>query len=147
MNSLESLDHENQEPKSTQGESDQNVAPEVSTSDSPQDTGVTHDPDSVSPEAVDHEKTLMAITATTAIKNTDQGDKNSKNGGTEDVSREAALNAVVEGFKALLWAELEKVNARYEAQERVASVNLERLSASVWAQSLLCLCRVCIQSS
>lgn len=46
-------------------------------------------------------------------------------------AREASINIIVEGFKALLWAELEKVNARYEAQERVAGVTMERLNASV----------------
>ncbi|KAG0362988.1 hypothetical protein BG005_003214 [Podila minutissima] len=45
-------------------------------------------------------------------------------------AREASINIIVEGFKALLWAELEKVNARYEAQERVAGVTMERLNAS-----------------
>ncbi|KAG0030606.1 hypothetical protein BGZ82_007371 [Podila clonocystis] len=45
-------------------------------------------------------------------------------------TREASINIIVEGFKALLWAELEKVNARYEAQERIAGVAMERLNAS-----------------
>ncbi|KAG0005580.1 hypothetical protein BGZ80_008647 [Entomortierella chlamydospora] len=49
---------------------------------------------------------------------------------SDDAAYEASVNIAVEGFKALLWAELEKVNARYEAQERVAGVNLERLNAS-----------------
>ncbi|KAF9926631.1 hypothetical protein FBU30_003815 [Linnemannia zychae] len=48
----------------------------------------------------------------------------------EETAREASINSIAEGFKALLWAELEKVNARYEAQERIASVTMDRLNAS-----------------
>ncbi|KAF9579449.1 hypothetical protein BGW38_004281, partial [Lunasporangiospora selenospora] len=44
--------------------------------------------------------------------------------------RAAIIDRVVDGFKALLWAELEKVNARYEAQEKVATNTLERLNTS-----------------
>ncbi|KAG0244144.1 hypothetical protein B0O80DRAFT_137665 [Mortierella sp. GBAus27b] len=128
LDSLESVDHENEESKSTQGGQNGEKS-EATVSDSLQDTDVPKDTESASP-AVDHEKTLMAITATTAIKVKSQGNASPRNGDTPDSSREAALNAVGEGFKALLWAELEKVNARYEAQERVASVNLERLKAS-----------------
>ncbi|KAF9353448.1 hypothetical protein BGX26_008789 [Mortierella sp. AD094] len=60
----------------------------------------------------------------------DQGKASKEKTPSEDAAHEASVNIVVEGFKALLWAELEKVNARYEAQERVAGVNLERLNAS-----------------
>ncbi|KAG0332910.1 hypothetical protein BG004_001053 [Podila humilis] len=52
----------------------------------------------------------------------------------DQAAREAKIKVIVEGFKALLWAELEKVNARYEAQERIASVTMERLNAS-WRAS------------
>ncbi|KAG0201219.1 hypothetical protein BGX28_005897 [Mortierella sp. GBA30] len=63
---------------------------------------------------------------------TDNGAAKKQNGtaDADDVTREETLNAIIEGFKALLWAELEKVNARYEAQERVATLNMERLSSS-----------------
>ncbi|KAG0045049.1 hypothetical protein BGZ83_009689 [Gryganskiella cystojenkinii] len=47
----------------------------------------------------------------------------------EEAAREASIKIIVDGFKALLWAELEKVNARYEAQERIAGVTMERLNA------------------
>ncbi|KAF9365301.1 hypothetical protein BGX34_010514 [Mortierella sp. NVP85] len=117
LDSLESLDHEN-------------PTEDVTTTNPPQGTEATENVDSPSPGASDHGKTLISVTATTVIKGKDQGDESLKNGSAEDPSREAAIKTIVEGFRALLWAELEKVNARYEAQERVASVNLERLNAS-----------------
>ncbi|KAF9433632.1 hypothetical protein BGZ76_009193 [Entomortierella beljakovae] len=67
------------------------------------------------------------------ISESDQRTKSPSQSSTkeaDDAANEAILKIVVDGFKALLWAELEKVNARYEAQERVAGVNLERLNAS-----------------
>ncbi|KAF9189681.1 hypothetical protein BGZ50_000629 [Haplosporangium sp. Z 11] len=58
-------------------------------------------------------------------------DAQESNGGvSKDAAREEKIKGIVEEFKALLWAELEKVNARYEAQEHLAAATLERLNTS-----------------
>ncbi|KAG0261343.1 hypothetical protein DFQ27_003047 [Actinomortierella ambigua] len=43
---------------------------------------------------------------------------------------QAEINGIADGFRALLMAELQKVNARYEAQEKIGGVLLERLNAT-----------------
>ncbi|KAG0352491.1 hypothetical protein BGZ54_002754, partial [Gamsiella multidivaricata] len=122
---LESVDQEDQEQLS-KGETDQNVEHEITISNPPGSANAAMDADKVIPAAGDQETTLIT---TTTNKEDEDGQKNGV-AGAEDATKEARVIVIVEGFKALLWAELEKVNARYEAQERVASVNLERLHAS-----------------
>ncbi|KAF9388825.1 hypothetical protein CPC16_006225 [Podila verticillata] len=83
------------------------------------------DPEEVEPRLnlqEQHQHVVAASSAAGSVK-----ESKSK---VDDATREASINIIVEGFKALLWAELEKVNARYEAQERVAGVTMERLNAS-----------------
>ncbi|KAF9180222.1 hypothetical protein BGZ49_005056, partial [Haplosporangium sp. Z 27] len=106
LESLENVDHEDQEPTQIEKNDDQEV--KITISKSIDSGSINTDQEEVSAQA-------------------------SKERGTNDddaAALEANVGAIVEGFKALLWAELEKVNARYEAQERVAGVNLERLNAS-----------------
>ncbi|KAG0229268.1 hypothetical protein BGW42_001662 [Actinomortierella wolfii] len=51
---------------------------------------------------------------------------------TSGLSQEAQaeINRIADGFRMLLMAELEKVNSRYEAQEKIGGAQLERLSAT-----------------
>ncbi|KAF9108005.1 hypothetical protein BGX27_008516 [Mortierella sp. AM989] len=110
LESLESLDHENQE-RPSQTETDNKSEPKITSSNSV---------DSENATLINNDKSQIIGDQ----ENLASGEK------SEDAALEASISIIVEGFKALLWAELEKVNARYEAQERVASVNLERLNAS-----------------
>lgn len=131
MESLESLDHEDHE----HGDTDQNVEPSIPPEASPESVAAATDADSESP--VVSQETHHHVTLTTAqeenellVKET-VSTTNNKKTDEEEAAREASINIIVEGFRALLWAELEKVNARYEAQERIAGVTMERLNASV----------------
>ncbi|KAF9379719.1 hypothetical protein CPB97_008794 [Podila verticillata] len=100
LESLESLDPED---SSGSTETDQEVDPRLNLQEQ-------------------HQHVVTASSAAGSVK-----ESKSK---VDDAAREASINIIVEGFKALLWAELEKVNARYEAQERIAGVTMERLNAS-----------------
>ncbi|KAG0062350.1 hypothetical protein BGZ90_003123 [Linnemannia elongata] len=130
LESLESLDHEDHE----HGDTDQNVEPSIPPEASPESVAAATDADSESP--VVSQETHHHVTLTTAqeenellVKET-VSTTNNKKTDEEEAAREASINIIVEGFRALLWAELEKVNARYEAQERIAGVTMERLNAS-----------------
>ncbi|KAI9240224.1 MAG: hypothetical protein BYD32DRAFT_459017 [Podila humilis] len=93
--------------------------------DGPLESLESLDPEEVEPRLnlqEQHQHVVAASSAAGSVK-----ESKSK---VDDATREASINIIVEGFKALLWAELEKVNARYEAQERVAGVTMERLNAS-----------------
>ncbi|KAF9101428.1 hypothetical protein BGX29_005643 [Mortierella sp. GBA35] len=138
LDSLESLDHEEG------GDTDQDVESSVPPKELPESVASATDADSQSPIVIQpqddntnyqhHHVSLItaqeekdrlvqeteATTTTTMKAITDE----------EEAAREASINVVVDGFKALLWAELEKVNARYEAQERIAGVTMERLHVS-----------------
>lgn len=131
------MDHEDHE----HGETDQNAQPSNPTVASPESVAAATDADSGSPivphlHQDDDNSHHHNVTLTTAqeekdllVKETVSSPK--KKTDEEEATREASINIIVEGFRALLWAELEKVNARYEAQERIAGVTMERLSASV----------------
>ncbi|KAF9904166.1 hypothetical protein EC991_002960 [Linnemannia zychae] len=131
LESLESLDHQDHES----GETDQDVEPSLPPKASPESVAAASDADTESP-IVQHDISHNHVTLTSAQEENDrlveETVASSKNKRTEDeeATREASINVIVEGFKALLWAELEKVNARYEAQERIAGVTMERLNAS-----------------
>ena len=127
---LVSLDHIDQEPQITP-ESEHGVAEDASS-----------DPENSNQKEQDSQDSLTTTAASTLhslSEATDDRDSTKKQNGTassdEEATRQEGLKDIVEGFRSLLWAELEKVNARYEAQERVASLNIERLSSSVWPSS------------
>ncbi|KAF8936722.1 hypothetical protein BGZ47_009370 [Haplosporangium gracile] len=132
LESLESLDHEDHE----HGETDQIIEPSIPPKASPESVAALTDADSESPVVL--QENHHHVTLTTAQEENDllvkeavsSTSSNNKKSDEEETAREASINIIVEGFKALLWAELEKVNARYEAQERIASVTMERLNAS-----------------
>ncbi|GJJ71436.1 uncharacterized protein EMPS_03786 [Entomortierella parvispora] len=127
LGSLESADDEHApHADPVNGETDQNVEPVLDqVKESPESQEAIMDSDSQSPAVPIIQKTLVDV---------DHDDKGLASGvhskSTDDPEREASISLIVEGFKALLWAELEKVNARYEAQERVAGVTMERLNAA-----------------
>ncbi|KAK3836901.1 MAG: hypothetical protein J3R72DRAFT_450015 [Linnemannia gamsii] len=125
LESLESLDLES-------GETDQDVEPSLSPKESPEGVTAATDADSESP-VVQHDTSHHHVTLTSAQEEKDRLVKETVSPSSnkeEEAAREASINTIVKGFKALLWAELEKVNARYEAQERIAGVTMERLNAS-----------------
>ncbi|KAG0274552.1 hypothetical protein BGZ95_009669 [Linnemannia exigua] len=127
LQSLESLDHES-------GETDQDVEPSIPPKASPESVTAATDADSESP-VVQHDGSHHHVTLTSAQEEKDRPVKGTSSPSSikteeEEAAREASINIIVEGFRALLWAELEKVNARYEAQERIAGVTMERLNAS-----------------
>jgi len=133
LGSLESADHEHARADPAGDETDQDVEPVLDeVKNSPESQDAVMDADSVSPNVPLTQKSLT---------NVDPVNKGLASGASpkspEDPAREASINLIVEGFKALLWAELEKVNARYEAQERVAGVTMERLNAAVSLMDLL----------
>lgn len=138
MESLESLDLEDHE----HGNTDQNIDPSIPPEVSSESVAAATDADSESP--VVPQENHHHVTLTTAqeenellVKETVPSTSNNKKTDEEEAAREASINIIVEGFRALLWAELEKVNARYEAQERIAGVTMERLNASVSLSFLL----------
>ncbi|KAF9539618.1 hypothetical protein EC957_005173 [Mortierella hygrophila] len=131
LESLESLDHEDHE----QGDTDQNVEPSILSKASPESVAAATDDDSES--SADSQENHHHVTLTTSqeenellVKETVSSTSSNKKTDEEEAAREASINIIVEGFRALLWAELEKVNARYEAQERIAGVTMDRLNAS-----------------
>ncbi|KAG0319621.1 hypothetical protein BGZ99_004996 [Dissophora globulifera] len=126
LGSLENLDHEGLE-QSTRREEDHAVEPTVTIVDASESARTCMDADGASPTSAAHK--LIVPTAVGAEQS--QSPETAEGESNTDTASKASLKIIVEGFRALLWAELEKVNARYEAQERVASVNLERLNASV----------------
>ena len=132
MESLESLDHEDHE----HGDTDQHIESSILSKTPSESVAVATDVDSESP--VVPQENHHHVTLTTAqeenellVKESVPSTSNNRKTDEEEAAREASINIIVEGFRALLWAELEKVNARYEAQERIAGVTMERLSASV----------------
>ncbi|KAF9139300.1 hypothetical protein BGX30_008153 [Mortierella sp. GBA39] len=131
LESLESLDHEDHE----QGDTDQNVELSIPPKASPESVAAATDADNEGPVA--SQESHHHVTLTTSqeenellVKETVSSTSNNKKTDEEEAAREASINIIVDGFRALLWAELEKVNARYEAQERIAGVTMDRLSAS-----------------
>ncbi|KAF9897295.1 hypothetical protein BX616_005849, partial [Lobosporangium transversale] len=141
LESLESVDHEDQEKP---GQSDQDDST-ATTESKPRSTTAIDGSDSNADAALEvgyaspateaknqgehsNQEALAAKGTIDLAKIQNQTIRNEKNANAK--TQEASLNAIVDGFKALLWAELEKVNARYDAQERVASVSLDRLNAS-----------------
>ncbi|KAG9063289.1 hypothetical protein KI688_004171 [Linnemannia hyalina] len=138
LESLESLDHEDHE----QGDTDQNVEPSILPKASPESVAAATDDDSESP--VVSQENHHHVTLTTSqeenellVKEAVPSTSNNKKTDEEEAAREASINIIVDGFRALLWAELEKVNARYEAQERIAGVTMDRLNDSVSLSLLL----------
>ena len=126
---LESLDHEDAE---TQVIIDQQVEPRFTENGSRERTGAVVDADNASDAPGQQTLVTSAADETQVEQSQERGNPKQKTDvSLDDGANRAGLNTILEGFKALLWAELEKVNARYEAQERVAGVNLERLNASV----------------
>ncbi|KAF9988127.1 hypothetical protein BGZ75_009966 [Mortierella antarctica] len=120
--SLDHVDLEAQEtPRSEQGATEDAIADT--------ETTVQEKQDSQGSLATTTTTTLRAVPET-SVDNEDTKKHNGTTTSDDEAARQESLNAIVEGFRSLLWAELEKVNARYEAQERVASHNIERLSSS-----------------
>ncbi|KAF9967362.1 hypothetical protein BGZ70_009824 [Mortierella alpina] len=122
---LVSLDHVDQEPQVTP-ESEHGAAKDT-----------ISDAENTDQTEQDSRGSLTTTTASTlhslseaAVDSEDIKKQNGNASSDEEAARQESLKDIVEGFKSLLWAELEKVNARYEAQERVASLNIERLSSS-----------------
>lgn len=132
LGSLESADHDPARADPPVDETDQDVEPALDqVKDSPESQDAVMDTDSESPNVP-----LIQMTLTSADQDNKGPSASPGSKSTEDATREASVNLIVEGFKALLWAELEKVNARYEAQERVAGVTMERLNATVSLQNV-----------
>lgn len=134
---LESLDHEDHE----HGDTAQNVDISIPPKASPKSVAAAANAASESPVAPQENHHHVKLTTAQEenellAKETVSSTSNNKKTDEEEAAREASINIIVEGFRALLWAELEKVNARYEAQERIAGVTMERLNASV-SRSLL----------